>query len=271
MLIIGELINCTRKRIGAAAEARDAAVIREVARRQADAGAHMIDVNGGVPGQEPETLRWLVEVVQDAVDLPLCLDSSDPEAIGAALPLCRKTPLVSSITEEPDRYDRLLPLVLEHGAPVVALALGSEGTPTGVEDRVDNAVRLVDRLTGAGVPLERIYVDPCVVPISVGGDQALAVADAITRILLHYPGVHTTVGLSNVSFGLPARRLLNQTLLALLLGRGLDSAIADPCDRQLMALVAAAETLLGRDDFCAEYIRAFREGRLDPMPVAATA
>ncbi|HEX9109812.1 MAG TPA: dihydropteroate synthase, partial [Longimicrobiales bacterium] len=165
MLIIGELINCTRKRIGAAAEARDATVIADVARRQAQAGAHMIDVNGGLPGQEPETLRWLVEVVQDAVELPLCLDSSDPDAIAGALPLCRRTPLVSSITEEPDRFDRLLPLLLEHGAPVVALALGSEGTPTGVQDRVDNAARLVDRLTAAGVPLERIFADPCVVPI----------------------------------------------------------------------------------------------------------
>ncbi len=271
MLIIGELINCTRKRIGAAAQARDAAVIRDVAQRQAAAGAHMIDVNGGVPGEEPETLRWLVEVVQEVVDLPLCLDSSDPEAMAAALPLCRTTPLISSITEEADRYDRILPLVLEHGAPVVALALGSEGTPTGVEDRVDNAARLVDRLTSAGVPLERIYVDPCVVPISVGGDQALAVADAISQVRSRYPGVHTTVGLSNVSFGLPARKLLNQTLLALLLSRGLDSAIADPCDRQLMAIVAAAEALLGRDDFCAEYIRAFREGRLEPSPVTATA
>jgi len=271
MLIIGELINCTRKRIGAAAEARDAAVIRDVARRQAAAGAHMIDVNGGIPGQEPETLRWLVQVVQDAVDLPLCLDSSDPDAIAGALPLCRTTPLVSSITEEPDRYDRILPLLLERAAPVVALALGTDGTPTGVEDRVDNAARLVDRLTEAGVPLERIYVDPCVVPISVGGEQALAVAEAITRILARYPGVHTTVGLSNVSFGLPARKLLNQTLLGLLLSRGLDSAIADPCDRQLMALVAAAEALLGRDDFCVEYIRAFREGRLEPLPVPATA
>lgn len=271
MLIIGELINCTRKRIGAAAEARDAAVIREVALKQAQAGAQMLDVNGGLPGQEPETLSWLVEVVQDAVDLPLCLDSSDPEAIRAALPLCRRTPLISSITEEPERFEAMLPLVLESGAPVVALALGSTGTPTGIEDRVDNAQRLVDALTAAGVGLDRIYVDPCVVPISVGGDQALAVAEAITQVLARYPGVHTTAGLSNVSFGLPARRLLNQTLLALLMGRGLDSAIADSTDRQLMALVAAAEALLGRDDFCADYIRAFREGRLDAPPAPAAA
>lgn len=265
MLIIGELINSTRKRIGAAVEARDAAAIREVALSQAVAGADFIDINGGIPGREPESLAWLTEVVQDAVDLPLCLDSSDPAAFRAALPLCRRRPMISSITEEPGRFEETIPLVREYGAAVVALAIG-ETTPSGVEDRVDNASRLVDRLAAAGVPLEDIYVDPCVVPISVGTEQGAAVLEAVGRIRGRYPAAHTTVGLSNVSFGLPARRLVNQTFMALLMTQGLDSAILDPCDRQLMAIIAAAEALLGRDEFCTDYIRAFREGRLEATP-----
>ena len=271
MLVIGELINCTRKRVGAAAEARDAAVIREVAQKQAAGGAHMLDVNGGIPGREPETLKWLVEVVQEVVDLPLCLDSSDPEAFRAALPLCRRRPVISSITEEQERFGRVLPLVKEYGAGVVALAMGPDSTPSGVDDRVDNASRLVDMLTAAGVPLADIYVDPCVLPISVGSEQGPAVADAIALLIARYPGVHTTAGLSNVSFGLPMHRLLNQAYLLLLISRGLDSAIVDPTDRQLMAMVRAAAALMGQDDFCSDYIGAFREGRLDVGPAAAPA
>ncbi len=268
MRIIGELINCTRKQVGAAAAARDAAVIRDIALRQAAAGADYLDVNGGIPGQEPETLAWLVAQVQEVTELPLCLDSSDPAAVRAALPLCKRTPIISSITEEPERFARILPLVQEYGTSVVALAMGSVGTPSGVEDRVDNAARLVDRLTAEGIGLDRIYVDPCVLPISVDTTQGAAVADAIAVLRERYPGVHTTVGLSNVSFGLPLRRLLNQAFLALLMGRGLDSAIADPCDRQLMVLVRAAGTLLGHDDFCAAYIGDYRSGKLEPTAPA---
>jgi len=269
MLIIGELINCTRKKVGAAAAARDAAVIREVALRQAAAGAAYLDVNGGLPGQEPEVLRWLVEVVQEVTDLPLCLDSSDPAAFRAALPRCRRTPMISSITAEPERFAHILPLVREYGARVVALAMGSAATPTGVADRVENAARLVDELTAAGVPLADIYVDPCVLPLSVDTTQGAAVAEAIAEVRLRYPGVHTTVGLSNVSFGLPLRKLLNQSFLALLIARGLDSAIADPCDRQLMAVARAAETLMGRDEYCAAFIGDYRAGKLEPAAPAA--
>ncbi len=269
MLIIGELINCTRRKVGAAAAARDAAVIADIARRQAAAGADYLDVNGGIPGQEPETLAWLVGVVQEVTDLPLCLDSADPAAFRAALPLCRRTPMISSITEEPERFARILPLVKEYGAGVVALAMGPDATPTGVADRVDNAARLVDRLTAEGIALDRIYVDPCVLPVSVDTTQGAAVAEAIALVRERYPGVHTTVGLSNVSFGLPLRRLLNQAYLALLMGHGLDSAIADPCDRQLMALARAAATLMGHDDFCGDYIGAYRSGKLEASAAAA--
>ena len=263
MLIIGELINCTRKKVRASAEARDVAAIREVALKQAAAGAHVLDINGGIAGQEPECLAWLVNVVQEAVDLPLCLDSADPAALRAALPLVKKPAMINSITDEPERFAQVLPLLKEHGAKVIALAMGAAGPPTGVEDRVATACRLVDRLTGEGIPLDNIYVDGCVLPVSTGSEHGAALGEAIGQIMARYPGVHTSAGLSNVSFGLPVRKLLNQTFLALLMSRGLDAAILDPCDRQLMAALVAAEALLGRDEYCAGYLRAYRKGLLE--------
>jgi cobalamin-dependent methionine synthase I len=264
MFIIGELINCTRKRVGAAAASRDADYIREVALRQVSGGAHMLDVNGGLAGQEAETLTWLVTLVQEATDLPLSLDSSDPEALRAALPLCRRRPMINSITYEPARLRAVLPLVKEHRATVIALAMSESGPPSSADDRVETACRLVDRLTSEGIALEDLYVDPCVLPISTGPEHGRAVLEAIGRITARYPGVHTSAGLSNVSFGLPVRKVLNEVFLMLLMARGLDTAIVDPCDRQLMANIAAAEALLGRDEYCLGYLSAYREGKLEP-------
>jgi 5-methyltetrahydrofolate--homocysteine methyltransferase len=264
MFIIGELINCTRKRIRAAAEGRDAAYIKEIAVKQRDAGASMLDVNGGIAGQEAECLSWLVNVVQETVDLPLCLDSSDPAALRAALPLCTQRALINSIPDEPARFEAVLPLLKEYRAKVIALCMAESGPPAGVEDRVATACRLVDRLTAEGLALDDIYVDGCVLPISTGPEHGRSLAEAVGQITARYPGVHSSVGLSNVSFGLPVRKLLNQTFVVLLMSRGLDAAIVDPCDRQLMANIAAAEALLGRDEYCVEYLRAFRAGKLEP-------
>ena len=271
MFVIGELINSTRKRIREAVVARDAGYIRDVAVRQRDAGADRLDVNGGVAGQEVECLKWLVGVVQEAVDLPLCLDSSDAEALRVALPLVKERPMINSITGEESRFAAVLPLLKEYNAKVVALSMGAEGPPSRVEDRVAIGCRLVDRLSEAGLALDDIYVDTCVLPISTGSAHGAAVAEAVGQIMARYPGVHTSVGLSNVSFGLPVRKLLNQTFLVLLMSQGLDAAIVDPTDRQLMANIAAAEALLGRDEYCGAYLRAYREGKLEPPAPAAAA
>ena len=261
MLIIGELINCTRKKVGEAARRRDAEFFKDLARRQATAGAQMLDVNGGVPDQEVELLSWIVELVQGAVDIPLCLDSADPEALRNALPLCKMRPLVNSISDEPARWT-ILPVLKEYKPKVIALCMSEAGPPPGVEDRVATAGRLIDRLTAEGFPLDDLYVDACVMPISTSQDQGLKLATAIGQIATRYPGVHFSAGVSNVSFGLPQRKLLNQAFMLLLMAHGLDAAIVDPCDQQLMMNVIAAEALLGRDEYCGEYLRTYRQGRL---------
>lgn len=263
MLIIGELINCTRKKVGDAAQKRDAEFFQDLARKQAVAGAHMLDVNAGVPEKEVELLSWLVDLVQGVVEIPLCLDSADPEAMTKALPLCKQRPMVNSISDEPARW-ALLPVLKEHHPRVIALCLSESGVPHGVDDRVATASRLIDRLTAEGFVLDDIYVDPCVMPIATGphGQHLLA---AVGEIVGRYPGVHISAGVSNVSFGLPVRKLLNETFLQLLMAHGLDAAIVDPCDPQLMMSVIAAEALLGRDANCRSYLRAYREARLGPV------
>ncbi len=262
MLVIGERINSTRKRIREAVLAGNADLIREEACNQVAAGAQMLDVNGGIEGKESEYLKWLVGIVQEVTDVPLCLDSADPEALRAALPLCRRQAMINSITDEGARFAALIPVILENRTKVVALCMSASGPPSGVEDRVATASRLVGRLASAGVPMGDIYVDPCVFPASTGGGHGPALLEAVTRIRAQYPDVHTTCGVSNVSFGLPARKLLNEVYLMMLLGRGLDAAIVDPCDAALMARIAAAEALIGRDEFCENYLLAFRAGKL---------
>jgi cobalamin-dependent methionine synthase I len=262
MLVIGERINATRKRIREAVLAGNADLIREEARKQVEAGAHMLDVNGGIEGKEPEYLKWLVGIVQEVTDVPLCLDSADPEALRQALPLCRKQAMINSITDEEARCQALLPVITEAHTKVVALCMSESGPPSGLEDRIATASRLVDRLTSAGVPLDDIYIDPCVFPASTGGEHGPALLEAVARIRALYPGVHTTCGVSNVSFGLPARKLLNEVFLMMLIGRGLDAAIIDPCDPGVIARVTAAEALTGRDEYCESYLLSFRAGKL---------
>jgi 5-methyltetrahydrofolate--homocysteine methyltransferase len=262
VLIIGELINCTRKKVGEAAQKRHVEFFKEIARKQAHAGANMLDVNGGVPGQEMEVLPWLVNIVQETVATSLCLDSADPAALRRALPLCKQRAMINSITDEPARMQVLLPLLKEFRPKVIALCLGEAGPPNTIEDRVATATHLVDRLTAEGFVLDDIYIDPCVLPISTGPEHGKALVEATGRIKARYPGIHVSAGVSNVSFGLPMRKLLNEVLIVLLMAQGLDAAIVDPCDAQLMMNVRAAEALLGRDEFCANYIQAFREGKL---------
>jgi 5-methyltetrahydrofolate--homocysteine methyltransferase len=263
MLIVGERINATRKRIGEAVLSQDAELIKAEAVKQVEAGANMIDVNGGVAGRETEFLLWLVDVVQGVVEVPLCLDSADADALETALPRCSQPPMVNSITFEKERLGRVTPLIKDHGAKVIALCMSDDGPPKNFDERIDIAARLVDRLTGDGVPLDNIYVDPCVFPISTGSEVGPFVLDAVGWIHSQYPGVHTICGASNVSFGLPVRKILNATFLAMLIARGLDSAIIDPCNSLTRASVLAAEALAGRDDFCTNYIAAFRAGDLE--------
>jgi 5-methyltetrahydrofolate--homocysteine methyltransferase len=261
MIIVGEKINSSRERIAAAIEARDASAIVRVARAQAEAGAHFIDVNAGTfVDCEAEHLSWLVQTVQAAVERPLCLDSPDPEALGQAMKVHRGEPMLNSISLEEERYRRVLPVINSGPCHVVALCMAKTSMPTTVEERVEVGAELVGRLTGEGVPLGRIYIDPLVQPVSVDVRMGVAALGAIRLLRERFPEAHLICGLSNVSFGLPGRQLVNRTFLAQAIASGLDTAILDPLDRPLMATLLAADMLAGRDEYCERYIDAHQAG-----------
>jgi 5-methyltetrahydrofolate--homocysteine methyltransferase len=264
MLIIGERINSTRKTIAPAVKERDTAFIQEEARKQANAGADYLDCNAATVGreEEPEALCWLVQTVQEAVDLPISIDSPNAEAIEAALKVHRGTPIINSITGERERLERLVPIVRDHQAKVIALCMDDEGMPSTSDDRVRIGMRLIARLMAAGVPEEDVIVDPLLMPISVDALHGRHVLHAIDQFKRYCPYTKVSVGLTNVSYGLPERRWLNRAMLLLALGVGLDAMICDPTDHDLRALLVAAETLLGRDEFCAHYLASARAGDL---------
>lgn len=263
MIIVGEKINTSRKAVEPAVLERDTAFITELAVTQAAAGATYIDVNAGtLVSREPEALEWLVDTVQQAVDKPLCIDSPNPVAIERALKRHRGKAMINSITAEKERYQALLPLVRDYGCAVVALCMDDKGIPETAAERIDIAGRLCEGMSGAGIAVEDIFIDPMVRPISTGSDSALIVLEAIEEIMSRNPGVHTICGLSNVSYGLPQRKLLNMTFLVMAIIKGLDAAILDPNDDRLMSAALSAEALAGRDEYCMNYISASREGRL---------
>lgn len=265
MLIVAERINTSRKRIGSAVRKRDTAFIAREAVTQAEAGAAYIDVNAGTSvADELDDLVWLTETVQSAVKVPVCIDSANPKALEAALKVHTGEAMINSITAERERIEAILPLVVQYGSRVVALAMDDGGMPETADDRLRVVEGLLKRLTGEGIEPERIYFDPLIRPISTNPDQARAAVEATRRIMTEFDLVHTICGLSNISFGLPRRNLLNRSFLTLLIGAGLDAAIIDPTEPGIMSTVLAAEALLGRDEFCMNYISAERDGRLGP-------
>lgn len=263
MLIVGELINTSRKGLEEAVAGRDAGFIRELARKQVECGATHIDVNAGtLQGDEPAALKWLVRTVQEAVPVPCCIDSPNPAALREALEVHRGKALINSISLEKERFRALLPLALQYEAGVVALCMGDAGVPKSVEDRVAVAGGLVERLGAAGVKAGDIHFDPLVQPVSISTDNGEAACRAIGQIMKIYPGVHTICGLSNISFGLPKRRLLNRVFLVQCMVAGLDGVMLDPLDREIMSTLHAAEVLANRDRYCLRYIKADRAGKL---------
>jgi 5-methyltetrahydrofolate--homocysteine methyltransferase len=266
MIVVGELINASRKAIGAAIEAKDAPEIQRVAREQREAGADYVDVNAGIfVGQEPEYLKWLVTTVQEVVDGPCCIDSPDPKAIEAALAVHRGTAMINSISLEKERYEALLPLIAGTDLKVVALCMGDEGMPETAEQRLAIADKLVNGLVKAKVAVGNIFVDPLVQPVSTKSPFGLEFLKAVDGIMTRFPGVHTICGLTNISHGLPERKLLNQTFAVMAVARGLDGLIINPLDRRMMANLVAAEALAGRDNFCVKYLKAYRAKRFEAL------
>ena len=264
MLIVGELINASRKAIGEAIRAQNAEAVKKVAVDQREAGANFIDVNAGIfVGKEGEYLSWLVKTVQEATDAPCCIDSPDPNAIHAALSVHKGTAMINSISLEKSRFDSLVPVIAGTDLKVIALCMSDEGMPETTEQRLKIADRLINGLVQNNVPIDNIYVDPLVQPVATNKDFGIEFLNAIEAISSQFKGVHTMCGLSNISFGLPNRKFINQAFAIMAIAKGLDGLIVNPLDKRMMAGLVTAETLFGRDDYCMNYLKAFRSQLID--------
>jgi 5-methyltetrahydrofolate--homocysteine methyltransferase len=259
-VIIGERINPTgRKALAAELQEGNFDRVRADATAQVVAGAAMLDVNSGVPGaDETVLLVEMVAMVQGIVDVPLSLDSSVAGALEAALPVCQGKPLVNSVTGEEERLEQLLPLIKKRGAAVIGLALDEEGPSMDPAVRFEIAKRIVDRASDYGIPPEDVIIDPLVMTVGADQQAALVTLETIRRVRQEL-GNNLTLGASNVSFGLPGRPVLTASFLALAMGAGLTSAIANPLAAESRLTVQACDLLLGRDPHGMTWIKAHRK------------
>lgn len=266
MIIIGEKINGAIPSAAAAIENRDEAFIRNLARIQTDAGANYLDVCAGT-AQEKElsTLEWLLDVVQDESDLPICVDSPDPHILEKVFPRIKKPGIINSVSGESDKCDVIYPMIQGTDWKVVALTCDDDGIPYTADKKAAIAFDLIEKADKFGITPDRILVDPLVMAVSAVSDSMLVFMESIRLIKAKYPTVLTTSGLSNISFGMPYRKVINLNFLALSMSAGMDSAIIDPTNRDVTATILAVDVLLNRDRCCRKYNKAYRTGKIGPV------
>ncbi|MCQ9208311.1 MAG: dihydropteroate synthase [Omnitrophica bacterium] len=261
MLVIGERINGMFKDVGKAIADKERGVIQKLAKDQVAQGAGMLDVNVGPAAADAvEAMKWLVEVIQEVTDTPLALDSTKPEVIEAGLKLVKKKALINSTTAKKEKLDSLLPMAKQYKAGLIGLTMGESGIPRDRHQRSEFAARIVSACMEAQVPLEDLYLDPIILPVNVAQAQAQEVLESIREFkLLSDPSPKTVVGLSNISQGTKSRSLINRTFLVMAAVCGLDAAIADPLDKELMDGLITAELILNKHIYCASFLDARRK------------
>lgn len=265
MIIIGEKINATLKRAREVIMNRDAGSLLAMAGEQADAGADYIDVNvgtgEGTREDEIEAMRWAVETIQKEVATPLCIDSADPAVLDAGLAAAAKHPcLINSTKGSAGSLDAIVPLAKKYGSFLVCLAMDETGIPKTVEGRIKACEVIIASCEKHGVPVANLFFDPLVVPVSTDGSQGVCTLETLREIKRRFPEAKTTMGLSNISFGLPVRPRVNQAFMHMAVAAGLDSALINPMDTQMIAAIRTAEALTNRDRHCRRYMRAAKNG-----------
>ncbi len=261
MIIIGERINASRASVKEALEKKDKAFIQREAKAQVEAGCQFLDVNCGLSrASEAGDMGWFVDAIQEKITTQLCIDSPNPEVIEKTIAKVKKKSLINSITAQKERYHNILPVALKHNCSIIALTMDEEGMPESADDRVRIAEKIYKILKSEGVSDDDIYFDPLVRPISSEPKQPQEVLKAIPKIKALGP-VKVVCGISNVSYGLPRRPLINSTFLSLALLAGMDGALIDPLDKRAMASIKATEAILGKDGYCKNYIQGYRKGQ----------
>lgn len=259
-VIIGERINPTgRKKVLKALQEGSFDMVREDASSQVAAGAAVLDVNAGVPGaDEPALLQQVMRTVMEVSEVPLCIDTADPAALEAALSLYEGKALVNSVNGEERSLGAVLPLVKEHGAAVIGLCMDDEGIPETPEKRLAVAAKIIKRAGKLGIPPEDIVIDP--LALTMGADSSAGrVALETTKLMVEEFGVNITMGASNISFGLPDRKYINAAFIAMAIHAGLTCPITNPLVTEVITAVLAADLAMGRDDYGARWIQAYRQ------------
>jgi 5-methyltetrahydrofolate corrinoid/iron sulfur protein methyltransferase len=264
MIVIGEKINATRSVVRKIIEQRRADQLVDLAQKQAAAGAAYIDVNVGTGRgtqlDEVEAMQWAVGTLNTAVDKPLCIDSADPVVMEAGLEAMAQRPaMINSIKADTKYLKSVLPLVARFKAPVVALAMDGKGIPKSVEGRIDACRMIATVCRDFEVPIESVFFDPLVLPVSTDARQGKVTLDTLAAIKQTFPGARTTLGLSNISFGLPGRVLVNAAFLQMAIYAGLDAVIMDPLNEGMMQAARTGDALMGKDRHFRKYSRAFRK------------
>lgn len=268
MTVIGEKINGAIPKLAAAIRERDEAYIIESIREQERAGVDYLDICAGTaPEEEYGALCWLIDIAQANSDRPICLDSPDPRMLERVFPRVRKPGILNSISAEGNKCEILLPILRsEPDWQVIALCSGNGGIAAAAEEKAALAFTLIEEAARYGVAPERIHIDPLVLALPAVNDSALQFCDAIRRIKARCPQVRIAAALSNISYGMPARALLNRNFLTMAMCAGLDTVICNPCDREIAGNLYATQALLGRDRHCRKYNSAFRSGQIGPRP-----
>jgi 5-methyltetrahydrofolate--homocysteine methyltransferase len=258
--IIGERINPTgRKKLAEEMRRGDMSRVRSDALAQVEAGAHVLDVNAGVPGaDEPALLAAAVKLVMETMDVPLCFDSPNHAALEAALAIYEGKPLINSVTGEDRTLERVLPLVKKYNAVVIGMANDETGISNDPEVRLAVARKIVQRAQDYGIPPEDVLIDP--LALTVGANhQAAAISLETLRLVRRELGVNTSIGASNISFGLPDRLALNCTFLSMAIACGLTAAITNPLEPEIYKTILAANLMMGHDEYAMNWIRAYRK------------
>jgi 5-methyltetrahydrofolate--homocysteine methyltransferase len=260
LVVIGERINPTgRKKLAQALEEGNLRFVQEEAMKQVEEGAQVLDINVGISGiDEPKLLRETVQCVMQVVDAPLCIDSAMPKALEAGLEVYKGKALVNSVNGENHKLKEVLPLVKQYGAAVVGLTMDDAGIPKEAEKRLAIACKIVEEAQREGIPLEDVIIDPLAMAVSTDHTAAMETLKAI-RLIREKLGVNQTLGVSNISFGLPDRYAINGLFLALAVFNGVTCPILDPTVWDIRRAVLVTDMLLGKDEWCMSFISVYRE------------
>ena len=267
MIIIGEKLNGSIPSIGKAIAERNEKKLRRLAVQQEDAGADYLDVCASVPEDiEEETLKWMLELVQEESSLPICLDSPSPNTIVNAMQYVKKPGLINSVSMEGDKISKIFPAIADTRWKCIALCSDEKGIPATAAKRLEVLDRILAEADKYGIAHNRLFIDPLVEMLCTSEDGIATVMETIRGIRERDEDVHIVGAISNISFNLPARALINQAFATLAISAGMDAGILDPLNRDMRSAIYAAEACMGLDDYCMEYIGAFREGLIGPLP-----